>query len=186
MGQADCVLHAGAVGTGVGLHQAPRANVWVSMFSAFLSAWWERAACLSANLPCTSAVSTGAARPALLAQVQPSSPASPCKNPKSLHITHRCLQHPGPCWLGQEGNDSQARKKSQHREAVGCIIFPAAIPLNNHIHRETPGGALGTECSQAQCRCWAVFLLEKLVGIFYILITAILYFLIPPNPGAAV
>lgn len=77
-------------------------------------------------------------------------------------------------------------EKSQHREAVGCIIFPAATPLNNRVHREMPGGALGTECSHTQCRCWAVFLLERLVRSFYILIRAILYFLIRPNPGAVV
>lgn len=157
------------------------------MFSAFLSAWWERAACLSASLPCTSAVSTGAARPALLAQVQPSSPASPCK--KNQIFAHHTQEPTTPrTMLAAAGGEQFPSKeeKLQHREAMGCITFPAAILLNNHVHREMPGGAPGTECSCTQCRCWAVFLLERLVRSFYILIRAILYFLIRPNPGAVV
>lgn len=96
---------------------------------------------------------------------------------------HNTQDHPG---CSRRGAIPKQGREITAQGGCGLHYFPAAILLNNHVHREMPGGAPGTECSCTQCRCWAVFLLERLVRSFYILIRAILYFLIRPNPGAVV
>lgn len=101
--------------------------VWVqTSFSALLAAWRERAACRSASPPCTSAASPGAARAAPPAQVRP--------HPQHLHTK------PPNLWASRPQAGEGVGKKSRRREAVGCVVFPAPIPLDNRVRGETPRG----------------------------------------------